>query len=72
MSCTDLEREYERLRSELENAYAAPVWNSGLIDRIANALARIERTWMRVSASVGMPSLAANSSKTCQSDMHHG
>lgn len=72
MSFKDLESEYERLRSELEKAYAAPVWNSGLIDRIANALARIERTLMRLSASVGMPALAANSSKTRQSDMHHG
>jgi len=69
MSLTDLESEYERLRNELEKAYAAPVWNSGLIDRIANALTRVERTLVRLSTAVGMPALTVNSAKTRQGDM---
>lgn len=40
------ETEYTRLRRELEAAYAQPVWNTKLIDRIANALARLERAAM--------------------------
>ncbi len=39
-----LNSEYHRLRDELEAAYAEPVWNTGKIDRIANAIARLEWT----------------------------
>lgn len=49
MPSNALKKEYERLRHELEAAYAAPVWNSGQIDRIANAIARIERSFLRCS-----------------------
>lgn len=49
MPHTDLKREYERLRRELEAAYAAPVWNSVQIDRIADAIARVEKSIIRCS-----------------------
>jgi hypothetical protein len=39
----ELVDEYERLRGQLEAAYAAPVWDSGRIDRIVDAIAPIER-----------------------------
>lgn len=35
---------YERLRAELAEAYAEVEWNSAKIDRIADALAALERT----------------------------
>jgi hypothetical protein len=47
MPSSELKREYERLRHELEAAYSAPVWNSVQIDRIANAISRLERSFMR-------------------------
>lgn len=50
MSKIDLESEYERLCEELEAAYAAPVWDSREIDRIANSIARISHATMRRSA----------------------
>ena len=37
-----VDEDYERLRDELEAAYAAPVWDSGRIDRIAAEMARVE------------------------------
>jgi hypothetical protein len=33
---------YQRLRSELDAAYARPVWNSSKIDQIAEKLAQVE------------------------------
>lgn len=39
----ELVEEYERLRGQLEAAYAAAVWDSGRIDRIVDAIAPIER-----------------------------
>jgi len=33
---------YQRLRSELDAAYAGPVWNSSQIDLIAEQLAEVE------------------------------
>lgn len=68
MSASELKTEYARLRRELENAYAAPVWNSGQIDRIANAIARIERAFMRHSV-IGGSMMAAKSSAPRQFDM---
>lgn len=44
------ETEYARLRRELETAYAQPVWNTRLIDRLANALAKLE--WASVRRAV--------------------
>lgn len=43
MGLQDLKTTYHRLRGELEVAYAAPVWNSQQIDRIADEIVRIER-----------------------------
>jgi cell division FtsZ-interacting protein ZapD len=68
MPSSDLTKEYERLRRELEAAYAAPVWNSVQIDRIANAISRIERSLMRLSA-IGESLISAKSSHTRQFDM---
>jgi hypothetical protein len=39
----DLNGRYQRLRSELDAAYAGPVWNSHAIDRIAEEIAEVER-----------------------------
>lgn len=38
-----LQEEYARLRAQLAEAYSAPQWQSGQIDRLANALAAVER-----------------------------
>lgn len=65
MTSTDLQSEYERLRTELEAAYAAETWNSRHIDRIANAIARIERSCMRHPAGVELP-LAVKVSAACE------
>lgn len=46
MSSSDLESEYERLRGELELAYAEPVWNTPHIDRLANAIVDLEKSLM--------------------------
>ncbi len=37
-----MHEDYEKLRYELEAAYAAPVWDSVRIDRIAAEMARVE------------------------------
>ena len=34
---------YQRLRQELAHEYAAPSWNEGRIDRLANEIVRVER-----------------------------
>ena len=68
MPTSDLEREYERLRHELEAAYAAPVWNSVQIDRIANAIARIEHSFQRLSR-IGQALVSVKSSSARQLDM---
>jgi hypothetical protein len=69
MQWSDLEHEYDRLRQELERAYAAPVWNSRQIDRITDAIARIERTFMR---RLGCPSLVPNPSRSPSSSCDLG
>ena len=43
MSDDELIGTYMRLRQELALAYAAPRWNEGQIDRLANDIARVER-----------------------------
>lgn len=43
MSPSDLHSKYQRLRTELEAAYAAPVWNSREIDQIADEIVRTEK-----------------------------
>jgi hypothetical protein len=39
----ELNGRYQRLRSELDAAYARPVWNSARIDEIAAQMAEVER-----------------------------
>ena len=39
----DLDGKYQVLRSELDEAYSAPVWDSDRIDRIADEIAPVER-----------------------------
>ncbi|MGE5450695.1 MAG: hypothetical protein ACM3VZ_02470 [Acidobacteriota bacterium] len=68
MQLNDLESEYERLCEELEEAYAASEWNSGEIDRIANAIARIEHASMRRSA-LAEPLLMSKASHMHELDM---
>ena len=43
MGYTELTGKYQRLRLELEEAYAAPAWNRSRIDRIADEIAATER-----------------------------
>lgn len=42
MGMSDLTSKYQRLRSELEAAYSAPVWNSHQIDTIADEIVQTE------------------------------
>ena len=42
MGYAELNGRYQRLRSELDAAYAGPVWNSSAIDRIAEEIAEVE------------------------------
>jgi hypothetical protein len=42
MGYAELNGTYRRLRSELDAAYARPVWNSSRIDQIAAQIVRIE------------------------------
>ena len=42
MGFTELTGKYRRLRSELEEAYAAPAWNRPKIDRIADEIVATE------------------------------
>ena len=43
MGYAELSGTYQRLRSELDAAYARPVWNSRRIDEIAEQMIRVER-----------------------------
>ena len=42
MDASDLQVTYTQLRNELDAAYAAPVWDSQQIDRIADQLIPLE------------------------------
>ena len=42
MKLDELNGKYQSLRSELDAAYAAPVWDSGRINRIADELVPVE------------------------------
>lgn len=68
MPPSELKKEYDRLRRELEAAYAAPVWNTVQIDRIANAISRIERSFLR-RAVLGEALKSAKSPGPRQFDM---
>jgi len=43
MGLTQLTGKYTRLREELANAYTAPVWQSGMIDRLTEEILETER-----------------------------
>ncbi len=44
MELEDLNGKYRHLRSELDAAYAAPVWDSNRINRITEEMAPVEMT----------------------------
>lgn len=44
-----LQEEYSRLRALLAEAYSAPRWETGRIDRLADELAALERRLARQS-----------------------
>ena len=44
-----LQEEYSRLRAQLAEAYSAPRWETGRIDRLADELAALERRLARQS-----------------------
>lgn len=43
MGLTQLTGKYARLREELARAYAAPEWQSAMIDRLAEEISETER-----------------------------
>lgn len=43
MGHNELVGKYSRLREELADAYSAPVWQSGHIDRLTDEIAETER-----------------------------
>ena len=43
MGYAELNGRYRRLRSELDAAYAVPVWNSSRIDQITEQMLEVER-----------------------------
>lgn len=43
MGYAELNGKYQRLRSELDAAYARPIWNSSRIDEITEQMIRVER-----------------------------
>ena len=43
MGDAELNGRYRRLRSELDAAYAVPVWNSSRIDQITEQMLEVER-----------------------------
>lgn len=51
MNHRSLQEEYEQLRSQLDEAYRAPVWQSSRIDHLADALADVERQLVHSHAS---------------------
>ncbi len=38
---------YMRLRQDLADAYAAPLWNEGLLERLTGEIAQVERAMAR-------------------------
>ncbi|MDQ6629307.1 MAG: hypothetical protein M3Z29_12830 [Pseudomonadota bacterium] len=51
MDAEDLHDRYEHLRRQLDAAYAAPVWDSEHIDRIADQMIPVETALAGVVAS---------------------
>jgi hypothetical protein len=49
MNHRTLQEEYSRLRTQLAEAYSAPRWETGHIDRLADELAALERRLARQS-----------------------
>ena len=47
MRTSELEGKYARLRVELEDAYAAPAWPVGHIDRLTTELTEVEQSLQR-------------------------
>ncbi|MFN3417540.1 MAG: hypothetical protein ACK4ZD_14640 [Caldimonas sp.] len=47
MNHRNLQEEYSRLRAQLADAYNAPRWETGRIDRLADELAALERRLAR-------------------------
>lgn len=43
MGSAELNGQYQRLRTELDAAYTAPVWNSSRIDQITEQMVQVER-----------------------------
>jgi hypothetical protein len=56
---TELDGEYQRLRIELNAAYAGPVWNSRKIDRIAERIVHIEYALAAAQHAGARPRYAA-------------
>jgi hypothetical protein len=54
MGYAELNGKYQRLRSELDAAYARPVWNSSRIDEIAEQMAELERALASVQSEGGI------------------
>ena len=65
MSFEDLNDQYQRLRAELDAAYAASVWDSRALDRITEELVPVELALAQSKAKPARPSETARSSGSC-------
>ncbi|RZI83903.1 MAG: hypothetical protein EOP38_11030 [Rubrivivax sp.] len=66
MGYADLNTKYQRLRDDLEQAYAANVWDSGKIDQIADEIVETEL------ALAGQTRLLAKSDQAHELGADHG
>lgn len=62
MSFVELYDQYQRLRAELDAAYAASVWDSRALDRITEELVPVELALAHSKAKFPKPSETARSS----------
>ena len=64
MSFEELNDHYQRLRAELDAAYAASVWDSRTLDRITEELAPVELALAHSKAKSPSPSETARSANS--------
>ena len=63
MGYAELNGRYRRLRSELDAAYAVPVWNSSRIDQITEQMLEVERA---------LAAAQRGDARTLRNDDEHG
>lgn len=65
MNFDDLNDQYQRLRAELDAAYAASVWDSRNLDRIADELVPVELALANIRAKSPGASETTRTSDFC-------